>query len=277
LGIDGCRTDALLAAETPHLHRLIQEGAFSQTNDVLGDRPTGADTVSGPGWSNILTGVWPDKHGVLNNEFRNPNYRQYPNVLRLLKQERPQAQVAALVNWKPLVDHVIPEADGGLLVADGEQVNYVEGDRRVTEAAIQMLTEKDPELLFVYWGQVDVAGHNHGFHPHVPEYMQALKTVDGHVGQVLDAMRRRPSYPREDWLTIVCTDHGGHGTGHGGGQNAAEVRTTFLIFHGPSITQGEIQKPTANVDIVATAFTHLGVPLRAEWKLDGRGLTSFNP
>jgi phosphopentomutase len=195
---------------------------------------------------------------------------QYPNVLRRLKQVRPQAQTAGFVNCKPLADYNLSEADGGRLVADGDKHDYVDGDRQVADAAVKLLSEKDPDLLFVYLGQVDVAGHNHGFHPNVPQYMQALATVDTHVGQILDAIRGRPRYATEDWLVAVCTDHGGRGTGHGGGQAAAEVRNTFLIFHGPSVTPGEIAAPTANVDVVATALTHLGVPLQAEWKLDGR-------
>jgi arylsulfatase A-like enzyme len=142
----------------------------------------------------------------------------------------------------------------------------------VTQAAVKILAEDDPDLLFVYLGQVDVAGHNHGFHPNVPQYLQALHTVDGHVGEILSAVRRRPSYAREDWLTIVCTDHGGRGTHHGGGHDAPEVRTTFLILHGPTVAPGEIERKTANVDVAPTALEHLGVSLRPEWRLDGRGL-----
>src|SRR5262245_55870584 len=70
IGMDGVRTDALLAAKVPNLQKLIANGAFSQQTTILGPREHKADTISGPGWSNLLTGVWPDKHGVLNNEFK---------------------------------------------------------------------------------------------------------------------------------------------------------------------------------------------------------------
>jgi predicted AlkP superfamily pyrophosphatase or phosphodiesterase len=272
LGIDGCRADALAAAEAPRLKRLIAEGAISRNNDVIGDRAPAADTVSGPGWSSILTGVWADKHGVLNNDFRNPNLKQYPNVLRLLKQARPESGAAAFVTWKPLADFVMSTEDGCRLILDGDKQNYVDGDRLVAQAALELLNEGDPDLLFVYLGQVDVAGHQHGFHPEVPEYMQAIATVDGHVGQVLDALAARRTSSKEDWLTLVCTDHGGRGTGHGGGRGAPEVRKTFLIVHGPPVVRGEIAQPTANVDLVPTALAHLGVPLRSEWSLDGQAI-----
>jgi hypothetical protein len=48
------------------------------------------------------------------------------------------------------------------------------------------------------------------------------------------------------------------------------VRRTFLIFYGPSVRRGDIDGPTANVDIVRTALEHLGIPVQAKWKLAGQ-------
>ena len=58
LGIDGLRPDALIAANTPNVDRLLENGCFSA------EAQTGQYTVSGPGWSSLLTGVWWSKHGV---------------------------------------------------------------------------------------------------------------------------------------------------------------------------------------------------------------------
>lgn len=66
LGIDGARFDALQAATTPTL----AAGIHSDTCLILGDRYRENDTISGPGWSTILTGVWADKHGVNDNSFK---------------------------------------------------------------------------------------------------------------------------------------------------------------------------------------------------------------
>ena len=78
IGIDGVRPDALAAARTPNLDRLIRTGAFTDTTQILGTRYSKNDTISGPGWSSILTGVWADKHGVHDNEFTGKNYRMLP-------------------------------------------------------------------------------------------------------------------------------------------------------------------------------------------------------
>src|SRR5438094_410728 len=58
IGIDGTRFDSIEKAETPNLDRLMQEGIHSPTCLILGERYKKNDTVSGPGWSSILTGVW---------------------------------------------------------------------------------------------------------------------------------------------------------------------------------------------------------------------------
>ena len=52
IGLDGVRVDVLAAAHTPHLDSLNAEGTISHSAQT---RPP---TVSGPGWSSMLTGVW---------------------------------------------------------------------------------------------------------------------------------------------------------------------------------------------------------------------------
>ena len=57
IGIDGCRFDAIEAARAPQLDKLIAEGAHSAKVKILAPRETNSDTISGPGWSSLLTGV----------------------------------------------------------------------------------------------------------------------------------------------------------------------------------------------------------------------------
>lgn len=272
IGIDGCRTDALLAAKAPHLHALIREGAFADNTRIIGPRRTKADTVSGPGWSNLLTGVWPDKHGVNDNKFQGTNYQEYPHFFRRLKESRPAAFTASLVTWKPIADQIVSAANVSLVPHDGDKDGYPQGDVLVARKASQLLAEQDPDALFVYLGNVDETGHKHGFHPRVPEYVRAIEAVDGHVGEVLKSLHSRRTFAQEDWLTLVCTDHGGQGTKHGGGHDDPEITTVFLIVSGRAAQRGKIEQPTSQVDVVATALTHLDVPIDPRWKWDGRAV-----
>lgn len=53
IGMDGVRTDALLAADTPHFDKLIDAGAFANNTQILSDHYRKSNTVSGPGWSSF--------------------------------------------------------------------------------------------------------------------------------------------------------------------------------------------------------------------------------
>ena len=63
IGIDGVRPDVLAEVPTPNLDALIADGTYTD------QAQTGLPSVSGPGWSSFLNGVWSEKHGVTNNDF----------------------------------------------------------------------------------------------------------------------------------------------------------------------------------------------------------------
>jgi predicted AlkP superfamily pyrophosphatase or phosphodiesterase len=272
VGIDGCRLDAVLFSQAKHLKKLIAEGAFSEACDVLGDRETKADTASGSGWSTILTGVLADKHGVNGNDFRGNRLADWPSVFHRVSAARPRARCAGLVTWAPFREYILKDHAGCRLVVDGDKKGYLDGDRQTADAAVKLLSKTDPTLLFVYFGHVDSAGHGYGFHPRSPKYTNAIEEVDKHLGRILDALHRRPAFAREDWLILVCTDHGGKGRGHGGGRTVPEMRTGFLILHGKSVPKGKLPGKTTNADIVPTVLGHLGIPIDPAWKLDGKAV-----
>ncbi len=255
IGIDGCRPDALQAARTPALDSLVRDGAVSYTTQ------TGDITVSGPGWSSLLTGVWRDKHGVDDNEFRQPHYDQYPALFTRLEKARPEAVTTSIVHWSPINEHIVR-------LADYQQ--QVGSDLDVALVARSRLTVDNPDLLFLHFDEVDDAGHSHGFDPENPKYIEAIEATDRHVQFVLDALRSRKTYAEEDWLVLVSTDHGGTEKEHG--KNIPTHRTIFFIASGPSAARGPIDQPTFIVDIAATALVHLGIPIDPAWQLDGRAV-----
>jgi predicted AlkP superfamily pyrophosphatase or phosphodiesterase len=270
IGIDGVRPDALAAARTRNLDRLIRAGAFADTTQILGTRYSKSNTISGPGWSSILTGVWADKHGVHDNEFEGKNYKQFPHFFRRLKDQFPEARTASFVDWSPIDEHIVSAADLKKNYPSANVGEYIEHDAEIARDASRHLRDGDPHATMVYFGSVDETGHKVGFHPSVKPYVAAIEVIDGHVGQLLKAIEGRPSYKQENWLILVSTDHGGRGTGHGDGHKVPEIRTVFLIVSGTAAEQGKIQKQTYLVDLPVTALVHLGVKIDPAWKLDGQ-------
>src|ERR1700723_2423344 len=102
IGIDGCRFDALEAANAPNLDALRADGCFSRHTLIQGSRYHGSDTVSGPGWSSLLTGVWADKHGVQNNRFAGRKYDRFPHFFHYVKAQWPKAMTVSIADWAPI-------------------------------------------------------------------------------------------------------------------------------------------------------------------------------
>ncbi|MFT4986173.1 MAG: hypothetical protein ACI8U0_001815 [Flavobacteriales bacterium] len=225
IGIDGCRPDAVSAAATPNLDVLMANGTF--TLDALN---TGV-TSSGPGWSSLLTGVWPEKHGVVDNSFSGSDFTNYPHLFKRIEEYDSSLETVSIVQWHPINDQIAaPEADITVNVSD--HTDFV-----VTEANVHLGTG-DPDVIFLHFDDVDHAGHSFGFSPSVTQYISAIETVDTGIGQILNTLTNRPNYASEDWAIIVSTDHGGLGTSHGG--NSIEERNIFMIVSGDEITNQEI-------------------------------------
>ena len=272
IGIDGVRPDALQIADTPAIDELITAGAFTNNTKILGDRYRDNETISGPGWSSFLTGVWADKHGVNDNTFRGENYDEYPHFFAYLKQAFPKAVTGSFVDWEPIDTFILRDADVREVCPASSKDSLPQKDEELANKAAEFLALQNPHAVFVYFGQVDEIGHQDGFHPSVPSYLQALQTVDTHVASLVKAIQSRPEYLAENWLVVISTDHGGRGRKHRGGHDVPEIFTTFLVVSGSSSIQGEIEEPSYIVDIPVTALTHLGVAVDVAWQLDGKAV-----
>lgn len=260
LGVDGLRPDALIAAKTPNVDRLLENGCFS------GEAQTGQYTVSGPGWSSLLTGVWWSKHGVTDNSFENRNYARYPHFFTRVKEARPDLVTASFVTWMPLDRYLITDDNADFRFA----LDYEDdGDATMLIEARRVLVNEDPDLVFFYFADADVAGHNYGFHPDQPQYLAEIEQIDTQIGQLLDAIHHRPNYLNEDWLILLSTDHGGTLDG-AHGRDEPKHRNIPYLASGSSAARGTIF-PTPNiVDIPVTAMVHLGIDINPTWALDGK-------
>lgn len=264
IGIDGVRPDVLAEVPTPNIDGLIEQGAFSaQANST---RPT----ISGPAWSSMLIGVWPEKHGVLSNDLSGNHYSEYPDFLTRLEQVRPEIETFVAADWLPLVtdDSGGPLIGGAVdekVVHNGYDVGWAEADELGVRAAVLALRDADPDAMFVYLGNPDETSHQ-TFSIGEP-YREAITLSDRHVGLLVNAVRDRSSYADEDWLILISTDHGRTAFGSHGGDSPEET-TIFIVAHGPAVAP--MEGTPQIVDVAVTALTHMGVEVEDAWALDGR-------
>jgi len=262
IGIDGCRPDALQKAQTPNIDALWKNGSYSFAAQ------TDLESLSGPCWTSMLTGVWHDKHGVVSNNYRNPNVEKYPHFFRRIKEIKPELFTVSLVNWSPI--HKI------LRSQDADVCENHKPDEKLAKVAAEVLSNQNPTAVFVAFDDLDHAGHEYGFDPENRDYLNAIEKVDELAGVVLKALKARKTYHEEKWLVLVSTDHGGKGKNHGG--QSPEELTTFFIAHGPTVKSGKIEQASFIVDVAATALEHLRIAIDPEWNLDGKpiGLKKAN-
>lgn len=266
IGIDGVRPDILAEVPTPHIDALAAAGAFTAT------ARTGLPSVSGPGWSSMLTGAWPEKHGVVDNDFTGKRYDLYPDFLTRIERVRPELATFAVSDWKPLVaaDDSMPTLSDQVdakHVLDGYETGWPEGDARSVELAVEHLSTADPDALFVYLGNPDEVSHDR--HSIGQEYRDAIALADTHVGRLVAAVKARATYAREDWLILLSTDHGRTADGEHGG-DTPEERTIFFLASGPSAVVGTPPDTVHIVDVAVTALAHLGIAIDPAWQLDGK-------
>ncbi|MFI1581331.1 alkaline phosphatase family protein [Embleya sp. NPDC020630] len=264
IGIDGLRFDKLQSGDAPHLKALMAGGVSAPSN--LYAQPF-APTVSGPGWSTIATGVWPDKHGVHDNTFAGSRYDKYPDFATRLETADPTASTLVVGAWGPIASTIFsPKVD--------VRVPTDENDDVAADTTARYLSTGNPDTTFMHLDAVDGAGHNNGGTS--PEYAKAVKDADTRVGKVLDALRARPTYAQEDWLVLVTADHGHTDSGGHGGATPQE-RQTFVIANGAGLPAGAVRYDVRLVDIAPTVLKHEGVRIDPAWGLDGQPIDEIKP
>ncbi|MEB3020147.1 alkaline phosphatase family protein [[Mycobacterium] crassicus] len=243
-------------------------------------------TISGPSWSTILTGVWDDKHGVINNLFRPEPYDKWPSVFNLIEYHKPEIDTTIISNWQYL--NLL--ADSGGHTADNNIYVPTEGSPADSDAMVTALTiaqilatQNNPDdissFLFSYQSQADTAGHSFGGGSE--EYMHAIINLGANIKEILAAIEEVKAITGDDWSIILTTDHGHQqsmgplnlGIGHG--FQSPNETTQFVIFDqaGHGATAGSQNLNYSIADITPTILALFGIQMRSDFD----GVTMTDP
>ena len=254
--LDGARPDCIRVAKAPHIHRIAQEGYYSW------NAQTELQTISGPAWTALLTGVHSDKHRVFDNDFR-PRDMQYETIFKIAKRQYPDLKTVAHSHWKPIITEIFEKK-----VLD---IHSSGGDKKMAFRLTQDIEKGKGDLYFIQLDDIDGAGHKHTYHPESKGYLEAIELADQYVGQILTAIKNRPK--DEEWLIILMSDHGGSINSHG--PSIPDCLNVILLFVGsPVKVKGEIPYDfdaeifPELVDVVPTIAKFLDIPPKDYW--DGK-------
>jgi predicted AlkP superfamily pyrophosphatase or phosphodiesterase len=235
VGIDGLiLKTALNSGRAPMLKSLMESGYFTP---LTMDAPT----LSGPGWSTLLTGSSHAQHAVVDNRFSGHNLLYCPDLLSRAYYMDQSTTTFAAAGWPPLVDPagvgpVIHERREQarahlhrVIARDGETYGYEKVDAEIATVAVFAMEKFGPDVSFVYFCDADEAGHSHGAIG--SHYVQAIGRVDSHIMRLHSAIEDRVSRYKEEWLIVLTTDHG-HVEEGGHGSDSPEERASFVIAKG---------------------------------------------
>jgi predicted AlkP superfamily pyrophosphatase or phosphodiesterase len=268
VSFDGGKPAVIAESEMPVLKKLTAEGAVTWSAQTIFPSKTL------PSHTSMLTGLGPDKHQVLWNNYEPIRGKvKVPTIFSLAKQSDPKL-VTALFAGKVKFRHLwLPDSLDrfdfkGLVedkpVAGTEEIEKsVNPSQAVAKSAADYIVEKMPQLCFIHFADPDSAGHKSGWGS--PEQKEAFKVSDQALGQIVKAIA--DAGLTESSVIIISADHGGHDKGHG--ENIPEDMTIPWIVSGHGVKKGfTINEPVTTYDTAATALWLLGIPLPAEF--DGK-------
>lgn len=286
---DGIPADILENSNKPAFDKIIQKGAYLQCY-VGGERGgvSQSPTISAVGYNSLLTGTWANKHNVVDNAIKAPNYN-YPTIFKVFKEAYPTKKIGVFSTWldnrTKLVGDGLPQTNH-LKVdyhRDGYELDTIQFphdkkawyihliDEKVIAEASQVIKDSAPDLSWVYLEYTDDMGHRYG---QSPQLDTAIQMLDKQIEKLMQAVQYREQKFNEEWLVVITTDHGRDAVSakNHGGQSDRERDTWIVMNQRPS--HYAFENRTAIVDIFPTIanFLKIKLPEVVAKELDGVSL-----
>ncbi|HSI77295.1 MAG TPA: alkaline phosphatase family protein [Lunatimonas sp.] len=284
--LDGIQRELLEKNNTPNIDEISQKGAY--VHAYVGGLKGGyseTPTISAVGYNSLLTGVWVNKHNVMGNAIKQPNYN-YWSIFRHFKAAYPHKTTAVYSTWLDNRTKLVGEnlEETGFLNLnyhfDGLEIDTIgfphdevsdyirQIDRQVSEYAASEVKLKGPDLTWVYLQYTDDMGHRYG----ESEQMDlAIQEADRQVGLIWEAIKFREETFRESWLVIITTDHGRRIQGYDHGGQSDEERATWIVSS--ERLNAHSKEIPGVVDIFPTICTYMDIPLPKNHAMELDGIS----
>ena len=230
LALDGFRPSYLDRPVSRHLRELAREGVRARWLVPV------FPTLTFPNFYTIATGLYPEHHGIISNTINDSILGRFSlRDTAVVHDPRwwggEPIWVTAVRQGKRAATFFWPGSD---VAIDGVRPTYYQVfNSKVPNAArvrqvlewLSQPTDRAPQLITLYLGDVDDAAHQFG--PEAKETDSAIARVDSAVGAITSGIRQR-GLARQVNLVVV-SDHG-----------MAEVKPEHFIYLDDLIDTGEV-------------------------------------
>jgi predicted AlkP superfamily pyrophosphatase or phosphodiesterase len=210
ISIDGYRADYIERKLSPNLAALAADGIRATA------LRSAFPTLTFPNHYTIVTGLYPDHHGIVNNRFVDP-----VSGKKFVYNDPKSTSDPAWWGGEPLWVSVEKQGKhaatmfwpGSDVAIDGVRPEHwqpfngkIPPDARVDQALawLDLPIASRPDFLTLYFEQVDHAGHDAG--PDSADVDAALREVDTAFGRLIAGLKQRGIYASAN--IVVVSDHG---------------------------------------------------------------------
>jgi predicted AlkP superfamily pyrophosphatase or phosphodiesterase len=212
VSIDGYREDYLARGENPVLAKLAADGVRARW--LIPSFPT----VTEPNHYTLLTGLYPDQHGIVDNDIADRqiqprdfemahyasmvNPRWWSDATPLWLSVQRAGMRAGEVSWpdgQVRIDGAMPD-----LHLNGRLAETPDQETADVLHWLDLPPEQRPRFVMLHYETVDHIGHRYG--PDSPEENAALRQVDQAIGRLVDGLKQTGLYADTD--LVIVSDHG---------------------------------------------------------------------
>ena len=209
IGIDGFRPDYLQFPEAQTLRRLAEQGGRAEAMQPA------YPSLTFPNHYTLVTGLHPDRHGILNNTMRDPELGLFAMHLRTAVADgrwwggepvwitaRRHGLRTATLFWPGSEANVQGQHPDDWLPYDAGLASAA----RVRQV-LDWLNRPEstrPDVMTLYVAQVDTVGHDHG--PDAPALRRAVRSVDTAIAALIEGIEASPWAGRVN--LVLVADHG---------------------------------------------------------------------
>ena len=275
-GIDGFLTRCLNARLYPGFQWLIDHGSYTFK------ARTAINSVSGPGWSNILCAMSSEETGIRDNAWFAPwlykkpqpvtpltgNDNPLPCIFQTIKSNNQNLKTAAFFNWNWFLNFgnsSIPNSiDKEYYCRNNNFYEAVDCDLKALNKTVELIISGDFDYYYIHFHSLDTAGHTFNFCSN--KYVSVIATLDMHLQGVIQALINSKIY--NSTYLLVTSDHGASDqtSYHGAFKDNDNLFVPWMIV-GPNVKQGyKIKGNIKNADTSPTILHALGLQQNPIWR-----------